>query len=381
MESKWHSANLVMGLLESPESLPTTPHSWIIYVPTLLRFLEFCEDYHRNNPTSTSVPQVPSQFEPEIIALRYLRLEPKEEAHVRGQAPLLVSVLTRVLRLDDRLRSRALGLELFAVLWTARPSLPLYEGITPEACARLVEAIGNPLQLNEPQPSAHTGEVKHIDWPDCSRGADQFNTVGILLGLTLSDGWQDHLRPFNFASCHGIMSRECDRRQVLDAISRSAKIVTGSVEAQDKSAMLLKAVDLLKGLRNYGAVQLMLLHIWSSNGVYSFGEGSRKWLERETFELFRTYRAECLGAFTMHIKEGYDSRTVAATTTFTFRGAGGTRRRVRIKDWGGISELEGELCLQAVCRLGELYQAIGWNPGRREANVSAMVQRIQSVDD
>ena len=38
--------------------------------------------------------------------------------------------------------------------------------------------------------------------------------------------------------------------------------------------MLVNAVDLLKVLRNYGEIQLMVLHIWLSNGICSFAEES-----------------------------------------------------------------------------------------------------------
>jgi len=94
MEARRHSAELVMRLLGHPKSPPTTSHNWITHIPTLLQFLEFCEDSH--NPIS-SVPQVRSQLEPEIMALRYLRWEPEEAVHVQGLAPLLISVFTRVL--------------------------------------------------------------------------------------------------------------------------------------------------------------------------------------------------------------------------------------------------------------------------------------------
>lgn len=398
MEARAHSAKLVMRLLEKMESPSTIPHYWTTHVPTLLRFLEFCEDHYQDDDFPISRLRVPTrlrllglceschrndhahlQLEPEIIALRHLRLEPEEEAHVQSQAPRLVSVLTRVLRFDDRLRSRALGFELFSVLWSSWPSLPLYEGITPDACARLVKVIGNPLQLNEPQPFAPTGEVEHIGCPGCTCGADQYNAVGILLGLTLSDAWRDHLRPLNFASCSGIMYRDRDRRQVLGAISRIAKIVTGPAEARDKCTMLTKAVDRLKGLHSYGAVQLMLLHIWSSNGMYSFDEESREWLRRETLELFDAHGTEHLKAFAMHIKESYESSLGVDDAAFTFMGASGAQRRVRVRNVDGKLGTSGQEWvpgLQAMCRLSELYQATGWSPGQKEAGVSPVVDTV-----
>ena len=403
--ARLHSAKLVMRLLENMESPSTIPNYWITHVPTLLLFLEFCEDCHQDDAVPLSGPRVPTllrllglceychqndraptsthhaplQWEPEIVALRHLRPEPEEAAYVQSQAPRLVSVLTRVLRFDDRLRSRALGFELFSGLWSSWPLLPLCVGITPDTCARLVKVIGNPLQLNEPQPFAPTGEVEHVGCSGCSCGADQYKTVGILLGLTLSDGWRDHLRPLNFASCSGIMFRDRDRKQVLDAISRVAKIVTGPAEAQHKSAMFMKAVDRLKGLRSYGAVQLMLLHIWSSNGMYLFNEESREWLKRETLELFDTHGTEHLKAFATHIKEGYGLSLGIDSAAFTFMGAGGAQRRVRVRNPGGVlgaPESERVPGLQAMCRLSELYQATGRSPGQKEASVSPVVNTV-----
>jgi len=64
-------------------------------------------------------------------------------------------------------------------------------------------------------------------------------------------------------------SRESDRRQALN-------ILPLMVEDRANSTMLIKALDHLKGIRSYGAVRLMLLHIWSSNDMYSFGEASRE---------------------------------------------------------------------------------------------------------
>jgi len=175
------------------------------------------------------------------------------------------------------------------------------------------------------------------------------------------------------------MFRDRDRRQVLDAISRVAKIVTGPAEARDKSAMLMKAVDRLKGLHSYGAVELMLLHIWSSNGMYSFDEESREWLKRETLELFDTHGAEHLKAFAMHIKEGYGSRLGVDDAAFTFTGAGGAQRRVRVKNPDGALGTPGPERvpgLQAMCRLSELYPATGWSPGQKEASVSPAVDTV-----
>ena len=367
IRARCHSAKIIMQSLGKPGSLPTLPLSFATYMPTLLRFLELCEECHQSNPASPSTPQVPSQVEPEVIALQILRSAFREGDDLLDLAPMLVSVLARVLRADDRLQSRALGLELFAGLWRCWPSLPLRDGITPEACVRLMDAIGDPLQLNEPQPSTPTGERSQF-----GRG-DQLSIVGTLLALTLADAWRDHLRPPNFASCSGIMSREGDRRQVANTFSRLAKVVTGLAEAQVSSTMFIKGLDRLKAMGSYGAVQLMLLHIWSSNEMHSFDEGAMKWLREETFELFYTHGMEHLDAFATHIKDCYDSNAAMATTTFMFEEADGAQCRARTQDQGGVlgaSGREGAPSLQAMCRLRELYQAVGWDPARKEAVVS-----------
>ena len=140
------------------------------------------------------------------------------------------------------------------------------------------------------------------------------------------------------------------------SVSRVAEIVAGSATAQEKSRMLMKAVGRLRGLHNYGAVQLMFLHIWSSRGMYSFDEEARKWLERETLELVFTHGTGYLVAFAMHIKEGYDSSV------------GGV---------SGTSELERVPGLEAMCRLRELYQAVGWDPARKETSVFPTVDMVQ----
>ena len=101
-------------------------------------------------------------------------------------------------------------------------------------------------------------------------------------------------------------------------------MVTGSAEAQDKSAMLAKTLDRLKRLGNYGAVQLMLLH-----------------------------------TFTMHIKEGFEFGVVQDTGTFTFRGAGGAQRCVRVKIWDLVLGTLALDRMQVMCRMRGLYQAVG----------------------
>jgi len=196
IEARCHSAQLIMRLLGKPGSLPMLPLPATTYVPTLLRFLELCEDCHQSNPAFASVPQLSSQLEPEIVALQILRSVFSREEALHGTATMLVLVLTRVLRPEDRLQSRKLGLVLFVQLWHCWPSLPQCDGITSEACARLVDAVGDPFQLSELQPSAPTDKRLHADYGNKS--------VGILLGLTLSDAWRDHLRPSNFASCAGV---------------------------------------------------------------------------------------------------------------------------------------------------------------------------------
>ncbi|KAF9645206.1 hypothetical protein BDM02DRAFT_3131226 [Thelephora ganbajun] len=331
-----------MRLLEKSGSLPIPPIPFTTYAPTLLRFLELCEDYHRNNPISTSIPHVPSQLEPEVTTLQILRSASREEENLFDLTPMLVSVLEKVLRPGDRLQSRALGLELFAGLWHCWSSLLLCGGITHETCAQLVDTIGGLFQPNEVQPSILTEERLRADY---GGDIDRFNTVGILLGFALSDAWRGHLRPLNFASCAGIMSLERDRRQVLNALSRLAKIATGFAETQDKSAMFVKGLDRLKGIR--------------SNLCSCIFGRRMKWLKRETLQFFYTHGTEYLDAFAMHI-EGCSS-TAAATAAFTFRGADGAYRRVRVKDSSrtlGTSELERVPGLQAMCRARGLYQTV-----------------------
>ena len=373
IEARCHSAKLVMHLLDNPEI--DRFFSFATYGRTLLRFLELCEDHYRSSPPFASVPElhIPSGANPEIIAIQILRISTGEECDLTDLAPMLISVLTRILRPDDRLRARALGLGLFARLCRCRPSLPISDGITPQVCARLMDAIGDPLQQSETpvDPLTLTNTLSLFE--RYGDGIDQYNNVGILLGLTMSDVWRDHLRPSNFASCAEIMSRELARRQVLDTISRIAKIVTDSTEGQDRSAMLVKALDRLKGLGNPGAVQFMLLHIWSSNGMYLFKEETWKWLKTETLELFYTHGTEYLDAFAMHIRNGFCPGATVTTTAFKFRGADSAQCRVRVRDWGGMLETPGLEKVQAMCIVRGLYQAVGWDPARKEAGVLPVV--------
>ena len=368
-DERYDSAKLVMRLLEKPEGLPILPPSFNTYAPTLLRFLGLCEDRHRNEHPFAPTPEfrMPSQPGLEIFALQILRSGSREEDTLSDLAPMFVSMLTRVLGPGDRLQSRALGLELFAGLWRCWPSLPPCEGITAEMCALLVHAIGDPLELSETQVEAFASTNEQERRGD---GIGRHNTLGILLGFAISDAWRDHLRPPNFASCAGIITREGDRREVLNALARSAKIVTGSAETRVKSAMVIKGLDRLKGMGNYGAVQLMLLHIWSSNEYVSFDEESWKLLERETHEYFHTHGMEDLEGFAAHIREGGSSRTTVATNTFRFRGADGVQRRVRTKDWGERSWVLGwggrVSDFFGMCRVKGLYQVVGWDPTRKE---------------
>lgn len=85
------------------------------YAPAFLQFLE----YYRNGPPSTSFPEfhILSKPGPEIVALQVMRSGTGGECDMADLSPMLVSVLTRILRPGDRLQSRVLGLELFAGLW------------------------------------------------------------------------------------------------------------------------------------------------------------------------------------------------------------------------------------------------------------------------
>ena len=226
-----------------------------------------------------------------------------------------------------------------------------------------MEAIDYSLQLNEPQPSTPTSEMKHVDRLGCSCDSDRFNAMGILLDLTLSDARRDRFRPLNFGSCVRIMSQERNQRLDLDAISRVAKIATGLAEAQTKSAMLVKVTDPLKGLRNHGTVQLMLLHIWTPNGIYLSGEGSRTRLN--TLELFDTYGMEYLNAIMMRIK----------VATFTTRGTGVPNIACMSSTRMG-RRLERVPGLQAMCGLSRLYRAIRWNSGRKKMSGSPAVNTV-----
>ena len=373
VETRYYSAELVMQLLEKLGGLPVAPGLHDPYVPTLLRFLELCEDFHRSNSIPTLKPEVPSDPEPEISALRILRL--RYYRHFSVLTPTMVSVLTRVLRPDDRLQSRVLGLGLFARLWLCWPSLSMCDGITPEMCSRLVGVIGDPLRLSEPQPSIPTFERSHI-----GRDADQVDAVGILLGLTLSDTWRGHFRPANFASCSLIMSREDLRRPALATISRLAKTVTGSADAKEKSAMLIRSVERLKGLTKCGAVELMLLHVWSSDEMYSFDEESWEWLKRETLELFNTRGTEYLPAFATYIGSRHYSDAAVAFPVLTLKRKDGVQRRIRIRDSAWVLGMlveertpsypamweERTRGLLAVCRVRGLFQVVGWDPAWKE---------------
>ena len=236
-----------------------------------------------------------------------------------------------------------------------------------------MEAIDYSLQLNEPQPSTPTSEMKHVDRLGCSCDSDRFNAMGILLDLTLSDARRDRFRPLNFGSCVRIVSQERNQRLDLDAISRVAKIATGLAEAQTKSAMLVKVKDPLKGLRNHGTIQPILLHIQPSNGIYLFGQGSRKRLK--TLEPFDTYRMEYLKGLMMYTKQGYDSSSVVVINTFTTRGAEVPNVACVSNTQMGRRQ-ERVPGLQAMCRSSRLYQAIGWNPGWKKMCRSPAIDMV-----
>ena len=164
MEARRHSVELFLQLLGRPESpRPLTTGS--------LTYQSFYDSWNFVKIVTKIIPFLPP----------CLRCSPSRNQRswlfdiydgLRSLALLLVSVFARVLQLDDRLQPRALNFELFAVLRSSWPFLPLYEWITPEVCARFVEAIENSLQLNESQLSAPGGEVKRVECPGCSCGVD-----------------------------------------------------------------------------------------------------------------------------------------------------------------------------------------------------------------
>ena len=91
-----------------------------------------------------------------------------------------------------------------------------------------------------------------------------------------------------------------------------------------------------------------------------------------TQTLVYTHGAECLDIFAMHVREGFDPSAAVATTTFQLTGANGVQRRVRVKDWGGMSGTSGLEKVQAMCLVRGLYQAIRSNPGK-EAGILPVV--------
>ena len=340
------------------------------YATVLARFLLLHEKCRRegiepkNNRGWEFDPLVVSRAHPATIALQILLGTPKHTLIL----PIFL-VIIPALQYDQWRNTRAVALKLFNRHrhWLFSPMI---ENLLPTHRAELLRAIGDPFDLYASTHLAILDRTRSGETEDARLSA---KVTALLLALTSSDMWRDHLHPTNFASCDAIMAEDEHLPNTITYFSNWSSALKGP--GGNNFSGLMVGINRLKRLRCHSAVKLILLSLWSRPITPLYDQEVWRWVERQTLELFSTRSEEHLGLFVSQIKEVYGKAMVNLVTQLKRSGGENGLPDVgspsRVDRVGGSvwtmdpkdPELwDWESRFYTMCQLRRLYRLLGHDP-------------------
>lgn len=229
---------------------------------------------------------VESRAHPTTIALQILLGTPKDTVILS-----IFPVITPALQHNKRRNTRVVALKLFNRHrhWLFSPMI---ENLLPTHRAELLGAIGNPFDLYASPQLAVLGRTQSGQIDDARLSA---KVMGLLLALSSSDVWRDHLHPTNFSFCDAVMAGDEHLLNTITYFSNWSGALKGPRDNNFSGLML--GVTQLKRLRCHSAVKLILLLLWSRPITPLYDREVWRWVERQTLELFSARSEEHPGPF------------------------------------------------------------------------------------
>jgi len=306
-------------------------------------------------------PLVLLRAHPITIALRLLLGTPKDILIL----PVFL-VITPALQQSQWSITRTVALKLFNHHrnWLFSPRM---EALLPAHRAKLLRAIGDPFDM----PAApYPGRTQVRDPGDTHLSA---KVMGLLLALSSSETWRDHLHPTNFASCDAIMAGEEQLRDTITFFSNWSGALKGPGDSNFSGLVL--GVGRLKQLRCHSAVKLILLSIWSTPITPLYDQEVWRWVERQTLELFSARGEEHFGIFVSQIKKTYGKAMMDLAVQLKrsegendlpnfgspFR-VDGVGRRVRTNHPRDPGPWDSKYNFYTMCQLRRLYRLLEHDP-------------------
>jgi len=307
-------------------------------------------------------PLVLPRVHPATIALRLLLGTPKDTLIL----PVFLVTTPALQRSQRGGDARVVALKLFNHHrnWLFSPRV---EALLPAHRAELLRSIGDPF------------DISTALYPKGTQVHDPGNThlsakvMGLLLALSSSETWRNHLHPTNFASCDTIMSGEEELCNTITFFSNWSGALKGP-EGNNFSGLML-GVNRLKQLRCHSAVKLILLSIWSTPITPLYDQEVWRWVELQTLELFSARGEEHLGIFVSQIKKTYGNAMVDLVARLKrsegendlpnfgspFR-VDGVGHRVRTNDPRDPGLWNSKYNFYTMCQLRRLYRLLEHDP-------------------
>ena len=351
---RYQMASEVVQLLgkhffEHPEPFSRVLSTWI---PSILRFLPLCEEF------------TPSPPSPGFIALRILSTN-RGSAHF---GPMILPVLTSTLQSTHPPQTRSLALNTFLRFVTGWFSSQM-ENIPKKELGKLLQVIGDPFQLPNPQDGKPVGLGVY---------KPMMATV-VLIEFASSDPWRNHLRRSNFTTCEEVLSTGEGKRTALESMFDVARDLWP--ELLCTATKITTAIKHLEELQCSNTVEVVIIWAWTTGAVNLVDRDDWRLIGHHTLRFYQTHGMRRLIALKQHTTaQPKQSRHMMFLTaryrTFSCRAGSALRPDPTSTPWliSGNRYL-ADFHIAQVCQLRRLYHLFGYDPTTWEG--AFMVETVE----
>jgi hypothetical protein len=351
----WMAGSIVRSLGEhffpQPPVLPPS-HVRSAWIPPLLDFLLLCEKSHM---------ELFPLYSAGYIALRILSVNPEPADCIAMTLPVLVSTLSPA----HPLQSRNLALKVFYVLVPGWFS-PQIENVLDRDIDRLLLAVGDPfehldLPLQDGQPSVTVNDNPMI-------------ATVVLMDLTSSDLWRNHLCHSNFASCEEIVSMEEGRSTALGCMSLVAAYLW--VELLHMPAEIIAAIRRPEELQCLNTAEVIIMWAWTIGVINPGDRIGWKSIQDETLRFYQTHGFRRLVTLARHITDmtgrTFHDAFLDAHYKYSPYRLGCVQRPPMIIGGSVASDLRWRIdpLVSRNCQLRSLYYLFGYDPTAQRETVA-----------
>jgi len=249
--------------------------------------------------------------------------------------PMILPILTSSLLSTHHLQSRSLALEVF-VRFVSGWFSPQMEKVPSKNLERLVQAVGDPLELLDLRP--HDGKLVHLPYYNPTMAA------AVLIEFASLDLWRDHLRYSNFTSFEEMVSTWNGKKTALECMANYQ-----FPEFLSTAAKIVKAIRRLEELQCFNTVEVAIMLAWTVGVIDPADHDGWELIECNTFWFYQTHGIERLATLKRHVAERPGVEDFAGLPTLKPQPEIESRHRTH---W----------YLSQACRLRKLYRLFGYDP-------------------